>query len=109
MNVPLVESLVQVILSLSKEERSLLEEKLNRKKNWRETLKQIDELQAQIREDRGGKPFNPPIAEIIHQMREERTQYFKVLDFICHCEGGLRSDKLWAIEERPPEAIPSRA
>ncbi len=73
-NVPLVESLVQVILSLSKEERELLEEKLNRKKNWRETLKQIDELQAQIREDRGGKPFNPPIAEIIHQMREERTE-----------------------------------
>jgi len=73
-NVPLVESLVQVILSLSQEERSLLEEKLNRKKNWRETLKQIDELQAKIRERRGGKPFNPPIDEIIHQMREERTE-----------------------------------
>lgn len=73
-NVPLVESLVQVILSLSQEERELLEEKLNRKKNWQETLKQIDELQAKIREDRGGKPFNPPIDKIIHQMREERTE-----------------------------------
>lgn len=73
-NVFLVESLVQVILSLSQEERELLEEKLNRKKNWQETLKQIDQLHAKIRERRGGKPFNPPIDEIIYQMREERTE-----------------------------------
>lgn len=73
-NVPLVESLVQVILSLSQEERELLEEKLDRKKNWRETLKQIDDLHAKIREDRGGKPFKPQIDKIIHQMREERTE-----------------------------------
>ncbi|MBW4496274.1 MAG: hypothetical protein KME26_25005 [Oscillatoria princeps RMCB-10] len=74
MNRPLVESLVQVILSLSPEERALLDERLYRKTNWRETLKQIDELQAQIRADRAEKPFDSPIDDIIHQMREERTE-----------------------------------
>ena len=74
MNVSLVESLVQVILALSPEERTLLEEKLHRKTNWRETLQQIDKLQAQIKVDRGGQPLDLPVEEIIHQMREERTE-----------------------------------
>ena len=74
MNVPLVDSLVQVILALSPEERTLLEEKLHRKTNWRETLERIDKLQAQIKADRGGKPLDLPVDEIIHQMREERTE-----------------------------------
>jgi beta-glucosidase-like glycosyl hydrolase len=74
MNVPLVESLVQVILSLSPEERALLEERLHCKTNWRKTLQQIDKLQAQIKVDRGGKPLDLPVDEIIHQMREEGTE-----------------------------------
>ncbi len=74
MNRPLVESLVQVILSLSPEERALLEEKLERKTNWQETLQQIDKHRAAAHAERGGKPIDPPIDEIIHQMREERTE-----------------------------------
>lgn len=74
MNTPLVEALVQAILALSPEERALLEERLHRKTNWRETLERIDKLQAQIRADRGGKPLDLPVDEIIHQMREERTE-----------------------------------
>ena len=74
MNVPLVESLVQVILALSPEERTLLEEKLHRKTNWRETLEQIDEHRAAAYKERGGKPLELPVDEIIHQMREERTE-----------------------------------
>lgn len=74
MNVPLVESLMQVILALPPEERTLLEERLHRQTNWRETLQQIDNLQAQIKADRGGKPLDLPVDEIIHQMREERTE-----------------------------------
>jgi hypothetical protein len=73
MNEPLVESLVQVILSLSLEERTLLEERLHRKTNWRETLEQIKEHKTAIHARRGGKPFAPPIDEVIRQMREERT------------------------------------
>jgi hypothetical protein len=74
MNIPLVESLVQVILSLSPEERALLEERLHRKTNWRETLQQIDEHRAAAYAERSGKPFDPPIEETIRQMREERTE-----------------------------------
>lgn len=74
MNIPLVDSLVQAILALSPEERTLLEEKLHYKTDWRETLEKIDQLQAQIRTDRGGKPLDVPIDEAIHQMREERTE-----------------------------------
>jgi hypothetical protein len=61
MNTPLVEALVQVILALSPEERALLEERLHRKTNWRETLKRIDEDRAAAYAERGGKPFDPPI------------------------------------------------
>jgi hypothetical protein len=78
-NVFLVESLVQVILSLSQKERELLEEKLNRKKNWQETLKQIREHKAAIHAEREGK--QPPIDEIIHQMREERTEQLMQASF----------------------------
>ena len=74
MNVPLVESLMQVILALPPEERTLLEERLHRQTNWRETLQEIDKLQVQIKADRGGKPLDLPVDEIIHQMREERTE-----------------------------------
>ena len=74
MNLPLVESLVQVILALSPEERTLLEEKLHRKTNWRETLERIDEHRAAAHTERGGKPLALPVDEIIHQMRAERTE-----------------------------------
>ena len=74
MNVPLVESLVQVILPLSPEERDLLEERLHRKTDWRETLQKIEEHAAKVSDRRGGKPIEPPPEEIIRQMREERTE-----------------------------------
>lgn len=74
MNVPLVESLVQVILALSPEERALLEERLHRKTNWRETLEQIKDHKAAIHAITGGKSFDPAVDEVIRQMREERTE-----------------------------------
>lgn len=74
MNVPLVESLVQVIFSLSPEERALLEERLHRKTDWRETLQNMQELGDKITARRGGQPLEPPPEEIIRQMREERAE-----------------------------------
>lgn len=73
MNTQLVESLAQIINTLSKEERALLEEKL-KKPDWREVMKQINEHRSEINARRGGKPFDPPPEEIIHQMREERIE-----------------------------------
>ncbi|MCY7391411.1 MAG: hypothetical protein LH647_07915 [Leptolyngbyaceae cyanobacterium CAN_BIN12] len=77
MNTKLVESLVQIIESLSSEERQILEERLNRKRSWEETKQQLTQIHAQITARRGGKPLDistEDISELIHQMREERTQ-----------------------------------
>lgn len=77
MNTKLVESLVQIIESLSSEERQILEERLNRKRSWEETKQQLTQIHAQIAARRGGKPLDistEDISDLIYQMREERTQ-----------------------------------
>ena len=74
MNIELVESLVMVINSLSKEEKQLLEEKLQGKSNWEQTLERIEERRKKIHARTNGEPFQPSVTEIIHQMREERDE-----------------------------------
>jgi hypothetical protein len=77
MNQQLVNSLVQIIESLTSEERQLLEARLDRKKNWKFSKERLTQLHTQIAARRGGKPLNlstEDIVEQIHQMREERTQ-----------------------------------
>ena len=89
MNTKLVESLVQVINSLSSEEKELLDEKLKPESNevasaeassaacddrWEETLERIEARRKTIHARTGGKPFEPSVTEIIHQMREERDE-----------------------------------
>lgn len=74
MNTKLVESLVQVINSLSEEEKNLLQEKLQHKEDWEETLERIEARRKTIHARTGGKPFEPSVTEIIHQMREERDE-----------------------------------
>jgi hypothetical protein len=77
MNTKLVDSPVQIIKSLTIEEPIFLEGKLQTAKNkltWQENQQQLMEFQKKISERRGGKPFDPPPEEIIHQMREERTE-----------------------------------
>lgn len=74
MNTKLVESLVEVINSLSEEEKNLLQEKLQRQENWEKQRSRIIERAKKIHARRGGKPFEPSVTEIIHQMREERDE-----------------------------------
>jgi uncharacterized protein YpbB len=74
MNTQLVESLVQVINSLSEEEKNLLREKLQPESNWEATLERIETRRKKIHARTGGKPFKPSVTEIIHQMREERDE-----------------------------------
>ena len=74
MNTKLVESLVEVINSLSSEEKNLLQEKLQRQENWEEQRNRIIARAQKIHARRGGKPFKPSVTEIIHQMREERDE-----------------------------------
>ncbi len=72
MNTKLVQTLAQIILSLPEDERTLLDSELKPKPDWRETMKQIDEHRAAIHAT-AGKPLEPS-EDIIHQMREERTE-----------------------------------
>ncbi len=74
MNTQLVESLVQVINSLSSEERNLLQEKLQRQVDWEKTRSRIIKRGKTIKDRHQGKPFSPSVTEIIHQMREERDE-----------------------------------
>ncbi|NJO97154.1 MAG: hypothetical protein HC764_14960 [Pleurocapsa sp. CRU_1_2] len=74
MNTQLVESLVQVINSLSSEERTLLQEKLQRQSNWKEQRSRIIKRGKIISDRNQGKPFKPSVTEIIHQMREGKDE-----------------------------------
>ncbi|MDJ0736897.1 MAG: hypothetical protein QNJ47_22990 [Nostocaceae cyanobacterium] len=74
MNIQLVESLANVIKALSIEERELLNQKLANQSNWQDLRPRILANAQAIQKRRGGKPFEPNIDQIIHQMREERDQ-----------------------------------
>ena len=74
MNTKLVESLVQVINSLSSEEKKLLESKLQPPADWKKQRSRIIERAKKISDRNQGKPLSPSVTEIIHQMREERDE-----------------------------------
>jgi len=76
MNTKLVDSLVQLVLSLNPEEQALLEEKLQAHRtqpNWQQEYQKLLDVRAQIWARRKGKPLEPTPEELIHQMREDRT------------------------------------
>ncbi len=74
MNTQLVESLVQVINSLSEEERNFLREKMQTQSDWEKQRGRIIERAKIISDRNQGKPLSPSVTEIIHQMREERDE-----------------------------------
>lgn len=73
MNTKLVESLVQIIQSLSLEEQALLEEKLKPRSNWEEQQQKLQEIHAQIAARRGEESLDLGLADYIQQCRDERT------------------------------------
>lgn len=73
MNTQLVNSLVQIIQSLSQEERMFLDEKL-KKSDARAAFQRLIELGDKINARRGGQPFDPPLEDYIRQTREERNE-----------------------------------
>jgi hypothetical protein len=77
MNTQLIESLIQVINSLSKEERNLLEEKLQHQANWEKIRARILKRGKVINERLTSLSYGQrtvSVSEIIHQMREERDE-----------------------------------
>ncbi|MDJ0737318.1 MAG: hypothetical protein QNJ47_25185 [Nostocaceae cyanobacterium] len=73
MNVKLLESLAQVIKSLTPEEQAFLEEILNQQKLLQQEQQQREQLRQKISERRKGKPFEPNLDEYIQITRNERT------------------------------------
>lgn len=77
MNTQLIDSLVQIIQSLSHEERQLLDQRLDPQTNWQAIQQDLAQIHEQITARRGGVPLNlssDNIADQIHQMREDRDQ-----------------------------------
>ena len=74
MNTQLVESLIQVINSLSPGERNLLNEKLQRQSDWSKMRSRIIKRGKIISQRNQDQPLSPSVSEIIHQMREERDE-----------------------------------
>jgi hypothetical protein len=72
MNNKLIKSLAQIILSLSAEERILLDNELQSQENWQKTLDKIKKHRQNIYERKQNQSFTISVDEIFVQMREER-------------------------------------
>lgn len=72
MNTKLVDSLFQVIESLSEPERSLLYAKLDRKAVWKVSQNRLRQLHQRLRQDNGGDIAHFPIADLLDQERKQR-------------------------------------
>jgi len=74
MNSQLVDSLVQIVRSLTPEEQAMFQAKLKpRRHNWQEQRQKIHAQKAEIFARRGGKPFDPPLNIYIQEARDERN------------------------------------
>jgi hypothetical protein len=73
MNTKLVNSLLQVIQSLSEAERRLLYTKLDRKAAWEVSQNRLRHLHQRLRQVNVGDIANLPIADLLHQERQQRT------------------------------------
>jgi hypothetical protein len=75
MNTQLVESIAQLIDSLSSEEKSLLASKLYlSNENWEAVFLELQENWQKIKDFQQSQLFSLSIEDMVHQMREERTQ-----------------------------------
>ena len=73
MNTQLVESIVELIKSLTPEEQALIEAKLHSQEDWKAEYQKLWQLKRQISERRNHQPFNPPAEEYVHMTTEERN------------------------------------
>lgn len=75
MNISLIDALVQAVLALSIEERVLFQQNLQQHQdNWQETTQRLKAFQAKLKAQRSGSLPNIPVEDIIHQMRDDRTE-----------------------------------
>ncbi len=74
MNTKLVDSLLQVIESLSEPERHLLYTKLDRKAAWKASQSRLSYLHERLRQAQAGDIADLPVADLLHQERQQRDQ-----------------------------------
>lgn len=74
MNIKLVDSLIQVIDSLSAAEQELLHQRLNQKQVWQAARQRLYAIHAQVRHSQGGKTIALPAADLIWQERQQRDK-----------------------------------
>jgi hypothetical protein len=74
MNIQLIESLANAIRTLSLQEREIFDRKLERKADWPSLRAKILQDATAISKRREEQSFQPDIADIICQTREERDR-----------------------------------
>jgi hypothetical protein len=73
MNNQLVESIVQLIKTLTPEEQALIEAKLYSQEDWQGEYEKLLQLKRKVATRRDNQPFNPPIEDYLDLTRDERT------------------------------------
>jgi len=73
MNNQLVESIVQLIKTLTPEEQALIEAKLYSQEDWQGEYEKLLQLKRKVATRRDNQPFNPPIEDYLDWTRDERT------------------------------------
>ncbi|AFZ51091.1 hypothetical protein [Dactylococcopsis salina] len=72
MNTQLIESIIQLIKSLTPEEQALIEAKLHTQEDWENEHQELLQLKRKVSDRVNSQPFNPPIEKYLNQAKEER-------------------------------------
>lgn len=73
MNTQLVESIVQLIKSLTPEEQALIQAKLHSQEDWENENQKLQKLKAEVSQRRNNQPFDSALEDYLHITREERN------------------------------------
>ena len=86
MNTQLVESIVQLIKTLTPEEQALVEAKLHPQEDWVGEHQKLLQLKRKVSQRRNNQPFDPSIEDYLYLTRDERTAHSDELMAICFGE-----------------------
>lgn len=86
MNTQLVESIVQLIKTLTPEEQALVEAKLHPQEDWQKEHYLLLELKRKVELRRNNQPFDPSIEDYLYLTRDERTAHSDELIASCFTE-----------------------
>ncbi len=85
MNTQLVESIIQLIKTLTPEEQALVEAKLHSQEDWQSEHQKLLQLKRKVSKRRNNQPFTSPIEDYLYLAREEHTAQQD--EFMANCFG----------------------